>query len=318
MYWEVNMTNFLKVAAVTALAMGAAFGPQQAAAQDELRIGTASLGGAYYPMGQALSNIINDYADGYTMVPIVTGGGAENPRLIEAGEVEIAIAPASLSFFAHGGKGPYPEALEIRAIGTLHSSILHMVTLPDSGIETIEDLRGKRVAAGPSGGGTLNVLRDLLGIHDMDLDDISPSFVSYSDGFSQLTDGTVDASFALAGFPAGAIVQAQALNELAFIELSDEKMAELLEAYPYYSQTDVPTDVYGTDAPINVIASANLLIAPTDMTNELAFTLAEAIYDNMDALIAETALAAKIVPENSLNLPIPLHPGAAAYFEARN
>ncbi|MBU2993365.1 TAXI family TRAP transporter solute-binding subunit [Octadecabacter sp. 1_MG-2023] len=312
------MNKFVKVAAAMVLATGAMLGPQMATAQDEMRIGTASLGGAYYPMGQALSNSINEFADGYTMVPIVTGGGAENPRLIASGEVEIAIAPASLSYFAHNGKGPYPEALDIRAIGTLHSSILHMVTLPGSGIESIEDLRGKRVAVGPAGGGTLNILRDLLGLHDMTLDDITPSFVSYSDGFSQLTDGAVDASFALAGFPTGAVVQAQAMNELSFIELSDEKMAELLDTFPYYSQTDVPTDVYGTDAPINVIASANLLIAPAAMTDELAFTIAEAIYENMDALIAETALAAKIVPENSLSLPIPLHPGAAAYFEARN
>lgn len=312
------MNRFLKIAAVTALTMGATLGPQMAAAQNELRIGTASLGGAYYPMGQALSNSINEFAEGYTMVPIVTGGGAENPRLIASGEVEIAIAPASLSYFAHQGKGPYPDALDIRAIGTLHSSILHMVTLPGSGIDAIEDLRGKRVAAGPAGGGTLNILRDLLSLHDMTLDDITPSFVSYSDGFSQLTDGNVDASFALAGFPTGAVVQAQAMNELAFIELSDEKLAELLETYPYYSQTDVPMDVYGTAAPITVVASANLLIAPADMSDELAFTIAQAIYGHMDALIAETALAAKIVPENSLSLPIPLHPGAAAYFAARN
>lgn len=312
------MNSLMKIAAAMVLATGTTFLAQTATAQEEMRIGTASLGGAYYPMGQALSNSINQFADGYSMVPVVTGGGAENPRLIAAGEVELAIAPASLSYFAHNGKGPYPDALDIRAIGTLHSSILHMVTLPGSEIESIEDIRGKRVAVGPAGGGTLNILRDLLGIHDMTLEDITPSFVSYSDGFSQLTDGIVDASFALAGFPTGAVVQAQAMNELSFIELSDDKMAELLDSFPYYSQTDVPTDVYNTAAPVNVIASANLLIAPADMSDEQASTIAAAIYDNMDALIAESSLAAKIVPENSLNLPIPLHPGAAAYFEARN
>lgn len=312
------MNILVKLTAITAVAVGASFGPQAAVAQDELRIGTASLGGAFYPVGQALSNSINEFADGYTMVPIVTGGGAENPRLIANGEVEIAIASASLAYQAHGGTGPYPEALDIRAIGTLHSSILHMVTLPDSGIQSIEDLRGKRVAAGPAGGGTLNILRDVLAVHDMTLDDIIPSFVSYSDGFSQLTDGNVDASFAIAGYPTGAVIQAQAMNELSFIELSDEAMAALRAEHPYYSQIDVPADVYSTGEPFTAIASANLLIAPTDMSDELAFTIAQAIYDNMDALIAETALAAKIVPEESVNLPIPLHPGAAAYFEGRD
>ena len=59
------------------------------ASAQEIRIGTASLGGAYYPMGQALSNMINKHAEGYSMVPIVTGGGAENPRLVDSGEVEL-------------------------------------------------------------------------------------------------------------------------------------------------------------------------------------------------------------------------------------
>jgi len=96
-----------------------AFASTAASAQEKLRIGTASLGGAYYPMGQALSSMVNQHAEGYEMVPIVTGGGAENPRLVDSGEVDLGIAPASLSFLAIKGKGPYKEALDIQAMGTL-------------------------------------------------------------------------------------------------------------------------------------------------------------------------------------------------------
>lgn len=304
----------LKATAIAALAMGAT----AANAQSELRIGTASLGGAYYPMGQAIANNVNAFAEGYTMLPIVTGGGAENPRLIASGEVDIAIAPASLGFFAHEGRGPYPDALPILALGTLHSSVLHMVTLPGSGIEGIEDLRGMRVAVGPAGGGTLNLINDIFAIHGMSMEDITPSFLSYGDGFSQLADGSVDASFALAGFPTSAVVQAGATNELQFIELSDEMMATLRAEYPYYSSIEIPADVYSTDEPVTVVGSANMLIAHADMDEDLAYTLTEAVYGHLDALIAENALAAGIVAERSLDLPIPLHPGAARFFEQTN
>ena len=171
-------------------AVGLATAPMTAGAQEELRVGTASLGGAYYPMGQAISNMVIEHADGYTMLPVVTGGGAENPRLVDAGEVEFAIAPASLGYLAHQGAGPYPDALPIAAVGTLHSSILHMVTLPGSGITSIEDLEGRRVAVGPAGGGTISLMRNLFAIHDMAMEDITPSFLSYADGFSQLADGS--------------------------------------------------------------------------------------------------------------------------------
>ena len=291
--------------------------PQSVFAQQELRIGTASLGGAYYPMGQALSSNVNSFAEGYSMVPIVTGGGLENPRLVASGEVDLALAPASLSFLAVGGKGPYKEALDIRGVGALHSSVLHMVTLPGSGIKGIEDLKGRTVAVGPAGGGTLSMMRNLFKLYGMSMDDIKPSFLSYADGMSQLADGNVEASFALAGFPTGAVAQIAATKDLQFIQLGDEKMTELVDTFPYYTNLEVPADVYGNDAAISVIGSPNLLITSASMDDDLVARLAESIYGNMEALIKENALAGKIDPEQSLNLPIELHPGAKKYFENR-
>lgn len=306
------MKIFAKFVSVVALAFTA-----NTASAEELRIGTASLGGAYYPMGQALSNMVNKNADGYTMVPIVTGGGAENPRLVDKGEVDLGIAPASLSFLAIKGKGPYSKSgpLDIMAMGQLHSSVLHMVTLPGSGIDGIKDLKGKRVAVGPSGGGTISIMRNMFKLYDMKMEDITPSFLSYADGFSQLADGNVDAAFALAGYPTSAVMQARATKELKFIELGDEMMGKLTETFPYYSNVTMPADVYNSGRDITVIGSANMMIASSKMDNERATTLLNAIYGNLDALIAENALAKQIVPKKSLGLPIPLHPAAKAYFE---
>lgn len=269
-------------------------------------------------MGQALSNMVNKHADGYEMAPIVTGGGLENPRLVDSGEVELGIAPASLSFLAVKGVGPYKDPLDIMAMGQLHSSILHMVTLPNSGINSIADLKGKRVAVGPAGGGTLSIMRNLFKLYDMTMEDIVPSFLSYADGFSQLSDGNVDASFALAGFPTSAVMQTRATNELKFIELGAEKMDELTSRFPYYSNVTMPADVYSTGNDVVVIGSANMLIASSKMDDARATVLLEAIYGNLDDLISENALAKQIVPKASLGLPIPLHPAAKAYFEALN
>ena len=304
-------------AAVATIAFAALITPHSSMAQQELRIGTASLGGAFYPMGQALSTSVDQFADGYTMIPVVTGGGLENPRLVASGEVDIAIASASLAFLAVEGDAPYKEALDIRGIGALHTSVLHIVTLPDSGIESIADLKGRTVAVGPAGGGTIGMIRNLFTLYDMSMDDITPSFLSYADGMSQLADGNVDASFAVAGFPTGAVSQAIATNELAFLELDDEQMNELTTKFPYYTKSEIPADVYGNEEPITVIGSANLLVANASMTNDLAYTIAQSIYDHMDDLIAANALAAKIEPNSSLELPIPLHPGAQKYFEER-
>jgi len=148
----------------------------------------------------------------------------------------------------------------------------------------------------------------------MTMEDIVPSFLSYADGFSQLADGNVDASFALAGYPTSAVLQTGATKELQFIELSDEMMDKVTSTYPYYSNATVPADAYNSGKDITVIGSANMLIASGDMDEERATVLLKAIYGNH--LIAENALAKQIVPEKSLSLPIPLHPAAKAYFES--
>jgi TRAP transporter TAXI family solute receptor len=287
----------------------------QATAQEELRIGTASLGGAFYPVGQGIANLVTQYAEGLSMVPIVTQGSVENPRLVANGEADIGITNANLVYLATEGQGPYPEALEVAPLGTLHPSILHMVTLRGAEIQTFADLKGKRLAVGPAGGGTLSFLQRLLEIHGMTMDDITPSFLSYADGFSQLADGNVDAALALSGFPASAVMQTLATNELQFVAIGEEQFDAMLEQYPYYAKVDLPKDVYDLTEDIAVLGVNNVLIAPTSMDEDRAYAITKAIYDHLDEFAKENANAGQIKPEQSADIGVPLHPGAQRYFD---
>lgn len=287
---------------------------------EELRLGTAGLGGAFYPLGQAIANLVNAHAgDEISMVPIVTGGSVANPTLLANGELEIAITNNNLARLAVAGAGPYSSLgpVDISAVGSLHPSVLHMIVLADSDIRTFEDLRGRRVAVGPTGGGTLGFLNSLLPLHGMTMDDIVPSFVSYADGFSQLTDGTVDASLALTGFPASAVAQAAATAELRFIKFSEGKLEEAASAVPAYGRFEIPADEYDTNEPGIQIGVSNVLVVQNGIDEATVRAIAAAIYDHMDEFIAENAIAAQINPARSTQLSVPLHPGAKAYFDAR-
>lgn len=291
-----------------------------AAFAEELRIGTASLGGAFYPMGQSISNVVNAHAgNDITMVPVVTGGSVQNPNLVASGEVEIAITNNNLAVLAVAGKGPYKAAgpIDMGAVAALHPSVLHMMVLADSDIQTFEDLAGKRVAIGPAGGGTLGFVNFLMPLHGMNIEDITPSFVSYSDGFSQLTDGTVDAALALSGYPAGAVMQATAGAELRFISFSDGMLDKALAANGAYASVDVSADVYGTATGGTVIGVNNMLVAPNSLDAATVEAVTRAIFDNLAELQAENANARQIDPAMSTKLAIPLHAGAQAYFDSK-
>ncbi len=286
------------------------------ASAEELRMGTASLGGAFYPMGQSISNLVNNYAGGdITMVPIVTGGSVQNPRLIGDGEVEIAITNNNLAALAVKGAGPYKSGvIEISAVAALHPSVLHMVVLEDSDIQTFADLKGKRVAVGPAGGGTLGFMNFLLPLHDMTMDDFTPSFLSYSDGFSQLTDGNVDASIALSGYPAGAVMQAAAGQKLRFIRFEADMLKAALDKNSAYSAVEIPADVYSTATPSTVIGVNNMLIVPSSADADVVEKIVAAVFDHLEEFKAENANAKQIDPAKSTQLSIPLHAGAARYF----
>lgn len=304
-----------KLLAASVFVAGVAFGaaPVQS---EELRIGTASQGGAFYPIGQGISNLVTKYAGGgMTMVPIVTAGSVKNPDLVASREVDIGITNTNLALLAIAGKGPYKQKLDLAAVAALHPSVLSMVTLAGSPINTFADIKGKRVAVGPAGGGTLSFVQRLLEMHGMTMKDITPSFLSYNDGFSQLADGNVDAAFALAGYPAAAISQARATKELKFIRLTDEKLDAMLKKYPYYTRVVVPKATYRLDEDAVVLGVSNVLVVRTDMPADKVYAITKAVFDHLDEFKAENANARQIDPKDSLALPVPLHPGAARYFK---
>ena len=305
-----NMRQFLTIiVSVTFLACAPVTDRQ------EIRLGTAALGGAYYPLGQGLSSLVTQHLDGVSMVPIVTRGAVENPRLVSRGDLEMALTNADLAFFAHEGEEPYEVPLDVLAAGALHPSVLHLIARADGSFSSFAELRGKRVALGAAGGPTVSLARRLLEAHGMSLDDIVPSFLSYSDGFSQLSDGNVDAAFALAGYPAAGVLQTRATQELAFIQIEPEIMAQFVSDNPYYYLVDISPEVYDTQTGSTLLAVANVLIVRGSESTDAVFNVVESIYSNLERLQATNAIARQIDPSQSAELPIPLHPGAARYFD---
>ena len=282
--------------------------------RQEIRLGTAALGGAYYPLGQGLSSLVTQHLDGVSMVPIVTRGAVENPRLIARGDIELALTNADLAYFAYDGQRPYGEPLNILAAGALHPSVLHLISRADGEISTFEQLEGKRIALGAAGGPTVSLARLLLEAHGMSLDDVVPSFLSYSDGFSQLGDGNIDAAFALAGYPAAGVLQTRATQDLSFIQIDSEIMAQFIIDNPYYYLVDMPKEVYDTNTGSTLLAVPNILIVSGNADADFVFGIVGSIYGNLQQLQQTNAIAQKIDLSQIEHLPIPLHPGASQYF----
>lgn len=283
-----------------------------------LSIGTAASGGAYYPIGISMAEIVtNDL--GIQATAQITGGAVENNALIQDGTLDVAITQSPMAYAAVNGTSPYDKKLpKVQAMFTgLSMGIFHVVTLEKTGIKTMEDLKGKRIAMGPAGGGAINMAKDVWGEFGFSVDDVNATYISYSDGISALKDGNVDAVIVQSAAPASAIQELTATNkDVVIINIADDLRKKIVEKYPYYSELTLAKDVYGLAEDVNVVYLSNMIVCSADLNEELVYDLTKAFFENIEKIQQSNPAAKALSLEKAaLNLPIPLHPGAERYFK---
>lgn len=283
----------------------------------QLGIATATVGGAYYPMGQAIANVVNNHYKAVQLTAEVTNGALENNRLLDKGESALALTNADLGFFAVNGEKPYEKKMNIAAIGNLHPSVFHIITLANSPIKSIKDFKGKKIAVGPAGGATIGLLENVLAEYGLTMKDVKPSYLPYTDGFTQLSDGNVDIALAVSGYPAAAVMEVSTTKKIKFIEPGEAEFKKMLEKFPYYSVINVPKDIYKLESDAKAIGIKNLFICKKDLDVDTVYNITKALYDNLKELIDNNKVAAQIDAATLRETSIELHPGAKKYFDEK-
>ncbi|HAC89911.1 MAG TPA: hypothetical protein DCF63_04645, partial [Planctomycetaceae bacterium] len=120
-----------------------------------INVGTAPTGGAFFTVGSAICEVVNSHSGdlNWRVAAESTGGSMENIRLLSQGKIQFAMSNSSITYFAVRGTQGWEQAHEVRSVLTLFPNIAMFVTLADSGIQSIADLKGKRVYLGPEGAG---------------------------------------------------------------------------------------------------------------------------------------------------------------------
>src|SRR5690606_16591109 len=147
-------TGLRSIIAVAALGLGIAF------AQIPLSIATGGTGGVYYPTGGGYAQVIDQFVDGYTATVEATNASVDNVAFISRGDADLALALADTVLAAYQGTGDFgeggtlPQLPNLRAITVAYTNAVHVITRADSGIDSLQDLVGKRVSVGAPGSGT--------------------------------------------------------------------------------------------------------------------------------------------------------------------
>lgn len=288
-------------------------------AQEQLSVATGGTGGVYYPMGGGLAEIINNHVKGYAATAEVTGASVENMGLIATGDADIALGLADTVQQAYTGTGRFEgqQLPMVRSMGIAYANMVQIVTLEGSGITSLQDMVGKRISIGAPGSGTEVNAEQILTANGISYDDIDEQRLNFNETADALANGDIDAGFWSVGAPTSSILNLATTNNIVVIALSDAELAAADAANPVFATTTLKGGTYvGVDDDITVIGVPNVLVVSADMSDDLAYAITSAMYENIAELQAVHPAANETTVELALTAsPIPLHPGAIRYFE---
>ncbi|WP_174615684.1 TAXI family TRAP transporter solute-binding subunit [Virgibacillus ihumii] len=287
-----------------------------------LTMGTGSVGGVYYPLGGEMANLWTDNIDveGFDVSSVESGASVENIAKIQAGEFQLGIAQNTTMVNAVNQKGEFKgkEINNVGVIGSLYPEALQVVTLESTGIDSIEDLKGKKVAIGPPGGATREAAELVLQAYGIEEGDFTAYEEGFGDAKSKLQNGTIDASFAVVGVPSSTTNElANATGEVKFLDIEGEALDKVLEKSQYEAYTVKPGTYEWQEEPVQTITAMALLLASTEqVSKDLGYKLTKTLYEKAgDMTIAQAKLITKDGALTGVSDDLPLHPGAEKYFK---
>ncbi|OLQ91595.1 C4-dicarboxylate ABC transporter substrate-binding protein [Vibrio ponticus] len=300
----------------------------QAVAQDRSYIlATASTGGTYYPVGVALATLSKvkltpKYK--FSLSAISSAGSGENVKLLNENEAQFAILQGLYGAWAWNGEGPYKQRQEdLRSVSMLWQNVEHFIVrseLASSGtVEDLNNLKDKKFSIGKKNSGTENSGRQIMKGLGVDADSFNLAHMGYGGSASALQNGTIDGMNTPAGVPVGAVTQAFAAlgEEIQILSFTDEQIKQANGSYNLWTKYEIPAGTYpGVDKVVNTIAQPNFLAVRHDVSDQDVYELTKAIYENLPFLQGiHKATKAMALEKAIAGLPVPLHPGAAKYYQ---
>jgi len=290
------------------------------AADVNLILATGGTAGTYYPFGGAMAKIWNEKIPGMNVTAQTTGASAENVRLINKGEVELALVQSDTLDFAFNAKEAFKEPLkDMAVIAVLYPEVIQVVVAADSPVKNFADLKGKKVGVGAPGSGTEANFRQLMDVYGMAKEDFDMRFLSFSECAEQFKDRHIDGFIATSGIPNSAIVDVSTTQAVRVVPVPADFSAKLTAKYPFLSTFAIPANTYkGQDAAVATVAVNAVLIASGKMKDDLAYNLTKTLFDNQPELATAHAKGALLNLQTAVKgVSIPFHAGAVKYFKEK-
>lgn len=304
-------------------ALGTAFAVMTttASAATFINVLTGGTSGVYYPLGVTLSQVYRDsIADSKVQVQ-ATKASAENLNLLQAGRGEIGFSLADSVSDAWKGKAEagFKKPLDrLRAIASVYPNYIQIVALSDAKINSLADLKGKRISVGAPRSGTEINARAILKAAGLSYADFAKvEYLPFGESVELMKNRQIDVTLQSAGLGVAALRDLSSAVKVNFVPVPADVVANVGD--PAYRAAAIPAGTYeGQSAEVPTVSINNLLVTHQKVSDEVAYQMTKGVFDNLERLGNSHSSGRQIKLENAIDgLPIPLHPGAEKFYREK-
>ncbi|MEZ5780012.1 MAG: TAXI family TRAP transporter solute-binding subunit [Paracoccaceae bacterium] len=308
----------LKTRLTAMIAAAALMTPVAAKAEEFINILTGGTSGVYYPLGVGLSKIYADNIPDVRTQVQSTKASVENLNLLQQGKGELALAlgdSVKLAWEGDADAGFKEPLAKLRGIAAVYPNYIQIVASKESGITSLDGLKGKSLSVGAPKSGTELNARAIFAAAGMSYDDLGKAeYLPFAESVELIKNRQLDATLQSAGLGVASIKDLSTSLDIQMVSVPEEVVAAL--GAPYIAAT-IPAGTYqGQDADVPTVAVVNFLVTHEDVSDETAYQMTKLLFEHLPELEAAHKAAAQIKLENALSgMPIPLHPGAERYYK---
>jgi len=287
-----------------------------------LSLGTGNPAGTFYFIGAGFANLINKYVPEVRVIAESTAASEENfhyllRKKMDMGLISIHVIEPALE--------KKMDISGVRLIALGHTSDRHWIVRKESPVKSIADFKGKRVAVGSPGSGTLVSSKVELGAAGkLTLEDIKPAYLSFTESITAIKDGTVDVGVISAGYPVASLLDLARTVPIRLIPYSEQELKALMDSHPYFVKVVIPAGTYqGIDTGTLTRGIVTAIFCRKELPDDWAYKMMKALYDHSKEKDAIHPQARQWNMENMYRGAeyttqyIPFHPGAIKYLKER-
>lgn len=297
-------------------------------------IGTGGTAYTYYPVGGVIANAISKPpgsrpceeggscgVDGLIASAVSSRGSVDNINAIISGLRNSGFTQSDVAYWAYTGTGTMEgkePAKDLRTIAALFEEHIHLIALADSDINSVADLKGKRVSLDEPGSGTYVDASLILEANGLSVKDVVAEELKGNAAAEALRNGKIDAYFVVAGYPAGSLVELASAAPIKLVPIDGKGVEALTSKYGFFSASDIPEGTYENIPATSTVAVGAQWVTNVKEDEELIYNITKALWNDKSRKLLDVghAKGVAITAETALNgVGVPLHPGAERFYK---